>query len=138
MADQTDEQTEDSQQRTKRQLRLATESLRDRSEKRRISESQPKGNSLSSFWWGFSWPLRQLGHGLRWFNRFRIIRLLGRIIFPRYFRDSWHELRLVTWPNRRQSWRLTYAVIIFSVIFGGLVAIVDYGLDKLFKELILK
>jgi preprotein translocase SecE subunit len=44
----------------------------------------------------------------------------------------------VTWPTWRESRRLTGAVILFSVIFGGLIAIVDYGLDKLFKQLLLK
>jgi preprotein translocase SecE subunit len=66
------------------------------------------------------------------------LRLVGRILFPKYFRQSWGELRQVQWPGRRESIRLTYAVLLFAVIFGGLVAIVDYGLDKVFRNILLK
>jgi preprotein translocase SecE subunit len=66
------------------------------------------------------------------------MRFLGRILGLTYIRDSWRELRLVAWPTRTQSRQLTFAVIIFSVIFGGLIALVDLGLNKLFKEVLLK
>lgn len=64
--------------------------------------------------------------------------LLGKIIFPKYLRDSFKELKLVTWPNWQESRKLTYAVMVFAVIFGVVIAIVDYGLDKLFKIILLK
>jgi preprotein translocase SecE subunit len=57
---------------------------------------------------------------------------------PKYFVNSWRELRQVHWPTRRETWRLTLAVFIFSVIFGALVAGVDKGLDELFKKVVLK
>lgn len=63
---------------------------------------------------------------------------IGRVLVPKYFRNSWVELKQVTWPDRRQTMRLTFAVIVFATIFGIAIAIVDYGLDKLFKELLLK
>ena len=56
----------------------------------------------------------------------------------RYIRDSAQELRNVTWPSFRESMRLTGAVILFSVIFGALIAVVDYGLDKVFRQILLK
>ncbi len=71
-------------------------------------------------------------------NTFKPFRLIGRIIFPSYFRQSWQELRLVTWPNWTESRRLTSAVLIFAIIFGGVIAGVDYGLDKLFRNILLK
>lgn len=83
-------------------------------------------------------PLKQIGLGMRWFFRTKPMGFLGRILGFSYVRSSWKELRLVTWPSRREGMRLTTAVIIFSVIFGGLIAIVDYGLDKLFRQLLLK
>ncbi len=61
-----------------------------------------------------------------------------RRFIPRYFRESWAEVRLVTWPSRRESWRLTGAVFVFAIIFGLAVAVVDKGLDAAFKHLILK
>lgn len=62
----------------------------------------------------------------------------GRFLVPKYFRNSWAELREVSWPDRHQTARLTFAVIAFATVFGIAIAIVDYGLDKLFRELLLK
>jgi preprotein translocase SecE subunit len=67
-----------------------------------------------------------------------ILRLVGKVIFPVYLRRSWRELRLVEWPNWRESRRLTSAVLIFAIIFGAVIAVVDYGLDKAFKDILLK
>jgi preprotein translocase SecE subunit len=64
--------------------------------------------------------------------------LLGKILVPPYIRNSWKELKQVTWPNWKQSRQLTFAVLVFAVIFGAAVAIVDFGLDKLFKHILLK
>ena len=61
-----------------------------------------------------------------------------RWLVPIYFVNSWREVRQVTWPTRRETWRLTLAVFIFAVVFGALIAGVDKGLDLLFKKVILK
>jgi preprotein translocase SecE subunit len=66
------------------------------------------------------------------------LRLIGRIVFPVYFRQSFRELRLVKWPDWLESRRLTIAVLIFAIIFGALIAGVDYGLDKAFRSILLK
>jgi len=89
-------------------------------------------------WIGHRPPLKQIGHALRWFFRLRPVRFIGRVLGLSYLRSSWQELKHVTWPTKREGRRLTTAVIIFSVIFGALIAIVDYGLDKLFRQLLLK
>lgn len=68
----------------------------------------------------------------------RPLRFIGRILLPSYIRTSWEQLRLVTWPSFRLSLRLTWAVLIFAVIFAAIVAAIDYGLDKLFREILLK
>ena len=73
---------------------------------------------------------------LRWLAK--LVRFIGRFIVPKYFRSSWRELRLVTWPDRTKTRQLTFAVLIFAVAFGALVSVVDYGLDKLFREVLLK
>ncbi len=65
-------------------------------------------------------------------------RLVGKILLPVYIRRSWHELRLVTWPSWKESRRLTVAVLIFAVVFGASIALVDYGLDIVFKHILLK
>ncbi|HEY5549666.1 MAG TPA: preprotein translocase subunit SecE [Candidatus Saccharimonadales bacterium] len=66
-----------------------------------------------------------------------LLKVLGWLV-PRYFTNAWRELRLVTWPNRRETWRLTAAVFVFAVVFGALVAVVDLGLDQLFKRFVLR
>lgn len=68
---------------------------------------------------------------------------LGRIgskrikIVPGFIRNSWNELRQVTWPNARETVRLTFAVFIFAAIFATIVGVLDFGLDKLFREVII-
>ena len=52
-----------------------------------------------------------------------------RSFIPRYFKESWQELRKVTWPNRKETTKLTLAVFTFAIVFGLLVAIVEFGLD---------
>ena len=94
-------------------------------------------------WRGLAWishrpPLKQLGHGLRWFFNLRGVRFIGKILGFKYVRDSWRELRTVTWPSIPESLRLTAAVIVFAVVFGLFVTVVDYGLDKLFRQFLLK
>jgi preprotein translocase subunit SecE len=69
---------------------------------------------------------------------FKPLALVGKIIFPVYFRQSWRELRLVTWPSWKESRRLTYAVLVFAIVFGIAIAVVDYGLDKIFRGILLK
>lgn len=65
-------------------------------------------------------------------------RLLSKILLFNYFRTSWHELRQVTWPGRKETLQLTFAVFIFAISFGLLIAVVDYGLSKLFQEVLLR
>jgi len=66
------------------------------------------------------------------------LRWLGSKIVPKYLVNSWREVRLVIWPARRETWRLTLAVFIFAIVFGALVAGVDKGLDEVFKKVVLK
>jgi preprotein translocase SecE subunit len=70
----------------------------------------------------------------------RIGRFLNkpRRVIPKYFRDSWQEVRQVTWPNRKETIRLTIAVFVFAISFGLVVALVDFGLERTFKQLLLK
>ncbi len=54
-----------------------------------------------------------------------------------YFKGAWYELRQVHWPDRKQTWGLTAAVIIFSAFFIVLIVLLD-ALFKFLFELILK
>jgi preprotein translocase SecE subunit len=68
---------------------------------------------------------------------FRPVRWLVRHTVPRYIRGSFSELKQVTWPDRKQSRQLTTAVVMFATVFGVVVALLDYGLDKVFKKVFL-
>lgn len=78
----------------------------------------------------------------------RLIRLVGRLLrpiskvlswlVPRYFVNSWRELKLVTWPGRRETWRLTGAVFVFAIVFGLMITVVDKVIDRIFKDIVLK
>ncbi len=64
--------------------------------------------------------------------------LAKRIRGPKYFRESWAELKKVTWPNRQETWRLTWAVFIFSAFFALFTSLADFGLTKAVERIILK
>lgn len=120
----------------KRQLRAAPVTVREQGEIARDKSSRTgvaskTGRVLSA-------PFRGLARLLRPLGKFKPFRILGHIIAPPYIRNAFKELRLVTWPNGKQSRQLTFAVIVFSLIFGIIAAVTDYGLDKLFRSVILK
>lgn len=118
------------------------------------AESTREETIASAFWRGFFWPfklvwgalvwlshkppLKQIGHAIKWVANMRVVKFIAKILGIRYVVRSWRELKLVSWPKFRDSLHLVSAVLVFSVIFGVFVAILDYGLDKLFKEVILK
>lgn len=58
--------------------------------------------------------------------------------FKGYFVSSWQELKQVTWPDRKTSWKLTFTVIMFSVLFAVLTTSLDYGFEKLAKQIFLQ
>lgn len=64
-------------------------------------------------------------------------RILKKVLLISYFASAWNEVRQVTWPNRKETLNLTLAVFIFAISFGALIAVIDFGLDKLFKEVLL-
>lgn len=54
-----------------------------------------------------------------------------------YFKGAWTELRQVRWPDRRSTWSLTLAVILFSVFFALVITGLDAVFSYLFKEVLL-
>lgn len=53
-----------------------------------------------------------------------------------YFKGSWTELRQVRWPNRKATWGLTGAVILFTAFFTLLIILLDAGFKSLFNLII--
>lgn len=67
--------------------------------------------------------------------------VIGKLLTPlfalgRYFKESWQELLLVRWPNRRATWGLTAAVILFTAMFVALIVSLDAIFDQLFNLII--
>ena len=114
------------------------ETVREKTEKSALPKPEKKTGVLRLTLGYIAAPFKWIGRKLAKLGRFKPFKIIGRILWPTYFRNSWKELRQVTWPTRRETWQLTLAVIIFSVIFGALIAVVDYGLDKAFRQLIMK
>lgn len=77
-------------------------------------------------------------HGVLNFFPIRILMRILRLLIPKYFVNAWREVKQVSWPNRRETRRLTIAVFTFAIIFGAMVAVVDKGLDVFFKQVVLK
>lgn len=53
---------------------------------------------------------------------------------PKFVREAFAEIKLVTWPTPKETVRLTIAVFIFAVVFASIVGALDYVLGELFKK----
>jgi len=113
-----------------------SETVREKAEKAAEGSKQPRRLHTTRRRAGA--PFRAVGRGGKKLGKFKPFRILGFIVVPPYFRNSWKELRQVAWPEFRTALRLTFAVIAFAIVFGILVAVLDYGLDKLFKQVLIK
>lgn len=51
----------------------------------------------------------------------------------RYVRDSWLELRQVRWPNRKATWKMVLAIVIYSAFFMILITLLDLLFTWLFS-----
>ncbi len=56
--------------------------------------------------------------------------------FWRYIKGSWYELRQVRWPDRHATWKMTGALIAFTLFFVIIILLLDAGFNQLFKLLI--
>jgi len=43
------------------------------------------------------------------------------LVFGRYVRDSWREIRQVRWPDRKLTWKMTGAVVVYVLIFAAVI-----------------
>lgn len=53
-----------------------------------------------------------------------------------YFKGAWVELKQVRWPNRRATWSLTAAVLLYSAFFVVLVLLLDAGFKFMFDVIL--
>lgn len=130
---------EESKQKKRRIIRTAA-TLREKAEKskdRQNGQTEKKRGIVGWVFFVLLWPLRFVGRQLAKLERFKVFRIVGYILVPPYLRNSFKELKQVTWPNRKETLHLTGAVLAFATAFGILVTAVDYGLEKIFKRILL-
>lgn len=70
--------------------------------------------------------------GKKTFILFRPFVALGH-----YLRDSWREIRQVRWPNRKATWKMVLAVLVYTALFIILISLLDLLFTWIFS-LILK
>ena len=58
------------------------------------------------------------------------------VYFFRYLRDSWKEIRQVRWPSRKATWKLFFAIIIYTFIIGAIIMLLDVFFTWLFNLII--
>ncbi len=63
--------------------------------------------------------------------KFRLIKKDKGIIG--YFRGSWEEIKQVRWPDRKATWKMTGALLVFTLFFFLVIVALDYGFDQFFK-----
>ena len=63
------------------------------------------------------------------------VKLLARpfVALGRYIRDSWQELRQVRWPDRKTTWKMTFAVLIYCAIMMAFILLLDTLFTFLFN-----
>ncbi len=130
--------------------RKPAESMRERTaktvnapqKKRRIRSTASRAGKPFAAVWSFIKKIARPFRFMLWPFKTRPVRFIGRtlasILLFRYFREAWKELKQVTWPSRQQTWQLTFAVFVFAIVFGTMIAVTDYGLDRLFRKILLQ
>ncbi len=53
-----------------------------------------------------------------------------------YFKGAWQELKQVRWPNRKATWSLTLAVLLFTAFFVVLILLLDLLFGYIFELII--
>jgi preprotein translocase subunit SecE len=54
----------------------------------------------------------------------------------RFLRQTYEELRKVSWPTPQELYRYTLIVIVTVIVIGAFIGAVDWGLEQLAKKFI--
>ena len=122
-------------------IRKASSSMRDSSAKSRAKAEKPK--KIRKAAGAAKKPLSTVKRALN--QEYHLIKpkkddkflTKSRKITPGYFRSAWNEMKFVKWPGAKETWRLVMAVFVFALVLGTTIAVLDYGLEKLLREVIL-
>ena len=53
-----------------------------------------------------------------------------------YFAASWREIRQVRWPNRKYTWKMTAAMLIYCALFIVFIVLLDLLFSLIFNNLL--
>ncbi len=55
------------------------------------------------------------------------------VAFFRYLHNAWKEIRQVRWPNRKATWKMVLAVLVYTTLFMILISVLDLFFTWLFN-----
>ena len=58
------------------------------------------------------------------------------IALGHYLKESWQEIRQVRWPNRKATWKMVLAVIIYTAIFVAFLVALDALFSLIFNQIL--
>jgi preprotein translocase subunit SecE len=64
------------------------------------------------------------------------VRATGLARVVQFLRACWAELQRVQWPDRKQTTQLTAIVLVFIIIMGGYLGLLDAIVSRVVKEII--
>ena len=56
--------------------------------------------------------------------------------FGRYIKEAFSEIKMVKWPTRKETWKMTFAVLFYSALIIVIVLLLDNLYAWLFKLII--
>ena len=56
---------------------------------------------------------------------------------PKYFSDSYKELKRVVWPDRKETWRMFFAITMFSLVTTAIIVVADNIFQAIVERLFL-
>ncbi len=74
---------------------------------------------------------KKANSGKKHFILFRPFCAIGR-----YFKESWQEIRQVRWPNRKATWKMVLAVVIYAAIFVAILLLLDLLFSFIFNNIL--
>jgi len=51
----------------------------------------------------------------------------------RYFRETWFELKKVSWPTRQEALNLTFVVVVVAAFMAVVLSLMDWAFSSLFS-----
>ena len=123
--------------------RKAPETVRERAQKQSAKKDTPKKSTVVKA--KIHKPLSRLRRvGAKEYAIKTPDNKAGRVLnkrvrfVPKFVKESWAELKQVTWPTKSEAFHKTIAVIMFAIVIALLVQALDIVFSKVVKEIILR